>query len=355
MIYRLIFLFSFIIPVHAFSSSAISHAPIGVMADHFHKKGEWMVSLKITNMEMKKNILNGHSISTKDILSQPNPYSDMPMTMDMGLKMPKNLSVIPNKMTMKMIMLGAMYAPSDKLTIMGMLMFNDKEMMLDTYKGMMDRNYIGSFNTSSSDISKISFLGLYNLYQSEESRWHLTLGLEQGLGESSKKGIVLNPMNMKSSITLPYGMQSSDKALRLLSSITNVSKFGDFIIGNQLAIKNIVSKKNWNFGDEFEYNLWLQGSFNKSISYSIRLNYKDQDSIEGRDKSIMAPVQTSNPNNYGGQTLNLGLGFNTIFDVFRGKYKDRFSIEILKPINQDKNGLQMKDSLTIQLGFQKML
>ena len=243
MIYRLIFLFSFIIPVHAFSSSAISHAPIGVMADHFHKKGEWMVSLKVTNMEMKKNILNGHSISTKDILSQPNPYSDMPMTMDMGLKMPKNLSVIPNKMTMKMIMLGAMYAPSDKLTIMGMLMFNDKEMMLDTYKGMMDRNYIGSFNTSSSDISKISFLGLYNFYQSEESRWHLTLGLEQGLGESAKKGIVLNPMNMKSSITLPYGMQSSDKALSLLSSITNVSKFGDFIIGNQLAIKILLVKK----------------------------------------------------------------------------------------------------------------
>ena len=101
--------------------------------------------------------------------------------------------------------------------------------------------------------------------------------------------------------------------------------------------------------------MWIQGSFNKSISYSIRLNYKDQDSIEGRDKSIMAPVQTSNPNNYGGQTLNLGLGFNTIFDVFGGKYKDRFSIEILKPINQDKNGLQMKDGLTIQLGFQKML
>ena len=45
-------------------------------------------------------------------------------------------------MTMKMIMLGAMYAPSDKVTLMGMAMFNDKEMTLDTHQGMMQRNIL---------------------------------------------------------------------------------------------------------------------------------------------------------------------------------------------------------------------
>ena len=57
----------------AASAIAIGHAPIGVMADHFHKKGEWMVSLRVTNMEMKKNILNGKSISNDEVLKQPNP------------------------------------------------------------------------------------------------------------------------------------------------------------------------------------------------------------------------------------------------------------------------------------------
>ena len=52
------------------------------------------------------------------------------------LKMPMNLSVIPKKMTMRMIMLGAMYEPSDKITLMGMAMFNDKEMILDTHQKM---------------------------------------------------------------------------------------------------------------------------------------------------------------------------------------------------------------------------
>ena len=180
-------------------------------------------------------------------------------------------------------------------------------------------------------------------------------GLEKGLGENSEKAIVLNPMNMRTLMTLPYGMQTSDKALRLLASVTNVYKIDGFIVGNQLGIKRTINEKNWNFGDEFEYNLWFQGSFNKSASYSIRLNYKNQDSIDGRDRTIMAPVQTANPSNYGGDVLSLGIGLNTVFDLFGGKHKDRFSFEILKPIDQDKNGLQMKDDLTIQIGFQKML
>ena len=97
--FRLIILSILILFSNNLSASAISHAPIGVMADHFHKKGEWMVSLRVTQMEMKKNILNGESISNDEILKQPNPYATMPMMM----KMPMNLSVIPQKMTMKMI------------------------------------------------------------------------------------------------------------------------------------------------------------------------------------------------------------------------------------------------------------
>ena len=55
--------FAYLTFKHPRSSS--HHGPIGIMADHFHKKGEWMVSLRFANMEMKKNILNGNSISTE--------------------------------------------------------------------------------------------------------------------------------------------------------------------------------------------------------------------------------------------------------------------------------------------------
>ena len=346
-----------ILPLNIFAANAIHHGPIGVMGDHFHKKGEWMVSLRLANMEMKKNILNGNSISADNILKQPNPFSKMPMMMkdSKSMKMPMNLSVIPKKMTMRMIMLGAMYAPSDKITLMGMAMFNDKEMTLDTHQGMTARNYLGSFETSSSDLSKISLSALFNLHEGDSSRWHLLFGLEKSVGDNSEKGLVLTPMNMKATITLPYGMQSSDKALRLITGLTNVRSIGDFVLGNQLLVKKAIDEKDWNYGDEFEYNLWFQGSFNEKASYSFRLNYKDQDSIDGSDKTIMAPVQTANPLNYGGEVINFGIGINAIFDIFGGRHKDRFAFEVTKPIDQNKNGLQMKDDITIHIGFQKSL
>ena len=365
-----------ILPLNIYAANAIHHAPIGVMGDHFHKKGEWMVSLRFANMQMKKNIFNGNSISTEDILKQPNPFSKIPMMMKNSesmsaindipskisdhphtapMKMPMNLSVIPKKMTMRMIMFGAMYAPSDKITLMGMAMFSDKEMILDTHKDVMTREYLGSFETSSSDLSKISFSTLLNLHNAEVSKWHIIFGLEKSLGDNSKTSLVLTPMNMKKSITLPYGMQSSDKALRLSAGITNVRLIGDFILGNQLLIKKVIDKKNWNFGDQFEYNLWFQGSFTDRVSYSFRLNYKDEDSIDGSDRKIMAPVQTANPLNYGGEVINFGIGINAIFDIFGGVHKDRFAFEIIKPIDQNKNGLQMKDDISIHIGFQKSL
>ncbi len=70
-----------ILPLNIYAANAIHHGPIGIMGDHFHKKGEWMVSLRLANMEMKKNILNGNSISAENILKQPNPFSKMPMMM----------------------------------------------------------------------------------------------------------------------------------------------------------------------------------------------------------------------------------------------------------------------------------
>ena len=49
------------------NSSAIEHAPIGVMADHFHKKGESMISLRYGSMNMDGNIFNGNKIVVKHL------------------------------------------------------------------------------------------------------------------------------------------------------------------------------------------------------------------------------------------------------------------------------------------------
>ena len=42
---------------------------------------------------------------------------------------------------------------------------------------------------------------------------------------------------------------------------------------------------------------------------------------------------------------------NAIFDIFGGRHKDRFVFEIIKPIDQNKNGLQMKNDISIHITF----
>ena len=96
---RVFLIFSFLFFSHNLSAmpTAIGHGPIGLMADHFHKKGEWMISIRVSNMEMKKNTLDGKNISDIEVLNQPNPsfkmssMNDIPMMEMSSMKMPKNL------------------------------------------------------------------------------------------------------------------------------------------------------------------------------------------------------------------------------------------------------------------------
>ena len=96
---------------HMENHSAKMHGPIGLMGDHFHRKGESMMSIRYMKMYMNHNYLGTNKLMDLNILELPNPTG-----------MPKNLSVVPQDMDMDMIMLGGMYAPSDYITLMGMIM-----------------------------------------------------------------------------------------------------------------------------------------------------------------------------------------------------------------------------------------
>ena len=135
----------------------ISHAPIGVMGDHTHQKDEIMVSFRFSTMKMRGNLLGVNTINDNQIIEIPNPNAGMPNA-------PSNLSIVPKEMDMKMFMLGGMLAVTDKVTLMGMMMFQDLSMSSDTFQGMMNRNLLGSFNLSSEALSNISFFGLVDIF-----------------------------------------------------------------------------------------------------------------------------------------------------------------------------------------------
>jgi hypothetical protein len=77
-----------------------------------------------------------------------------------------------------------------------------------------------------------------------------------------------------------------------------------------------------------------------------------QGDIEGRDELVMGPVQTADPRNYGGETVELLFGVNLAGQkgALRGH---RIAAELGLPLLRDLQGPQMETDLTFTLGWQK--
>lgn len=129
---------------HGKIAAADSHAPIGVMADHFHSKGEWMISYRFMSMPMEGNLLGSDSITAAEIATTiPNRFFGNP-------GQPPTLRVVPTEMDMDMHMLGLMYAPTDRITLMGMINYRSQAMDHTTYQGGTGTTVLGGFTAKSS-------------------------------------------------------------------------------------------------------------------------------------------------------------------------------------------------------------
>ena len=117
---------------------ADSHGPITVMGDHLHKKNELMLSLRLSKMNMEGMLSGNNVISVNSVMSAPNGASD-----GSGTYMNSPIS-----MKMNMFMFGAMYAPTDNLTLMAMSSFNQKEMISQRMRMMGGSR----FNVNSSGV-----------------------------------------------------------------------------------------------------------------------------------------------------------------------------------------------------------
>tara|TARA_E500000178_G_scaffold350083_1_gene408285 strand:- start:635 stop:934 length:300 start_codon:yes stop_codon:yes gene_type:complete len=92
---------------------AVDNAPIGVMFDHYHKKGEWMISARQSHIEMSGNIFNGNAISAANVMLMPNSLSSQLATHP----------IVPEKINMKMTMMGLMFTPTNKITLTPIINF----------------------------------------------------------------------------------------------------------------------------------------------------------------------------------------------------------------------------------------
>ena len=335
---------------HTNPASPEGHAPIMVMGDHMHNAGEFMVSARHMTMRMRGNMKGTNELSDAQVLAEPNQHG-VPMT----------LRVVPQKMDMEMTMLGAMYAPSDAVTLLAMVMQIDNQMILQSYQGIMGETPCASPFLSKSNGRGDTIIGaLFRGGATSNGQWHSGLAVSLPTGAIDKTGRPMTPMGCAQAtmdMRLPYPMQLGSGSYELKPSLTYTGdwqKWGGWRVGAQAnaTLRLNDNDEDYRLGDKFEVQGWAMKNLTPYASASLRLDASHQGKMDGRDAAISLPVPTAQSRSSGGTYANLSLGINLIGQS--GVLRDhRLALEFVMPVHQDANGVQMKRDETLTLGWQK--
>lgn len=335
--------------VPAFSASAQElprpdeHAPIAVMGDHVHDAGELMLSYRYMRMTMAGNRDGSRDLSAPDIAtSAPNRFFGRPMQ-------PPTLRVVPTDMTMDMHMLGVMYAPIDRVTIMGMLHYVEKSMDHTSFAGGTGTQVLGRFTTEASGLGDAAISALVSLREWSDARLHLTAGVSLPTGDTHAVGRVLAPTGMTPELRLPYPMQLGSGSTDLLLGLTYARLAAGFSWGAQWrsTVRIEDNDDGYRLGDEHRITGWAALPLGANLSLSARLEWFDRGNVDGMDPLIVAPVQTADPARQGASRIDAALGVN-----FATAVGHRLAVEWVVPVQERLDGPQMSTDDQLVLGYQ---
>lgn len=300
------------------------HAPIGVMGDHTHEAGEFMFSYRFMRMDMAGNRDGTTDLTPAQVLQQ--------------------FRVSPTEMTTDMHMLGAMYAPTDELTLSLMASYMFKTMEHVTRMGTR-------FTTQSDGFGDMRLMGLYKILDQNRQRLHFNAGISFPTGSTNRRDDTPAGPNQ----VLPYPMQLGSGTFDLHPGITYLGQTDDWSWGGQAlgTIRLGTNGNSYRLGNRFNLTGWGARRWNNWFSTSIRLNGATWGNISGADPRLNpALIPTANPNLRGGTRLDVGLGLNFLVNkgVLAGH---RLAVEFALPVYQSLDGPQLETDWVLTLGWQK--
>ncbi len=299
-----------------------SHAPIGVMGDHLMRKGEIMLSYRYMNMDM-----DGNRTGTDRV--------DVPLP---------GYMVSPTSMTMDMHMLGVMFAPSDKLTLMAMVPFTSKSM--DHLVNMSGMN----FTTESSGIGDVKLAATYGLFAKPGTDFLFNFVVSAPTGSIDESDNTTGPND----VHLPYPMQLGSGTWDFTPGLTLVQMIDGWSWGAQglYTFRTGTNDNGYTLGNSLDLTAWVAKKVAKSTSLSFRLKALDWDNINGSDNKLMlmpSMVPTADPNLRGGTRVDALVGINFVLPSLTSL---RLAAEAGVPIHQDLDGPQLETDLVFTLGAQ---
>ncbi len=299
-----------------------AHAPIGVMGDHMHDAGGWMVSYRYMVMDMDDNIDGTSRVTDGEVL--------------------RDFMVAPMSMTAQMHMVGLMWAPIQRVTLTSMLPILVNEMDHVTRTGT-------KFTTNSWGVGDFKLGALTRLWENESNHLHLNFGVSFPTGSITERDGT--PAGNK---RLPYPMQLGSGSYDLLPGLTYTGQSDSFSWGAQATgvVRTARNDKGYRLGDAYDLTAWGARPWLDWLSTSLRLDWRQWGNIHGADDRLNPQlVPTSDPDRQAGRRLDVALGMN--FLVPRGLLAgNRFGIEASFPLYQYLDGPRLEQDWMLVVGWQ---
>jgi hypothetical protein len=303
---------------------APEHGPLGVMQDHMHDKGEWMLSYRYMRMDMGGTKVGSNSISTAETHQQ--------------------FMVSPTNMEMDMHMLGAMYGVSSKVTVMAMVPYLNKSMDHVTRMG-------GRFNTSTNGVGDIKLAAMVSLLKEAGQSAHLNLGISLPTGSIGERAAI--PINPDAQ--LPYPMQIGSGTWDLMPGITFTGTSNRLYWGAQAmaTIRTGTNSRDYRLGNKFQLTAWNMFRLTPAFDAGMRVSYNRWGNVHGVDAELIPMlVQTANADLQGGDRVDISFALN--YQVQGGTLQGhRLAAEFTLPVYQKLDGPQMEHNWSLMIGWQK--
>lgn len=318
-----------------------SHAPAGVMSDHLHPKGEWMLGYRYLTDEYRGLYKGSRRITPEEA----------------GMA---GYSMVGKSMSMEMHMLDIMYAVSDRVTLMFMPMYMSMDMTMESAGSMQMAGmghdmamggHMGGAMTHSHGTSgwgDTNLSALIRLYESNGHSLHMTMGVTAPTGAVDKR--------KPNGLYEHYGMQLGSGTWDLVPNLTYTVYREKVSWGVQLGGTWRLESANdsgFSFGDEIFASSWVGYRVAPWLSASLRLTYQHEDPLSGE---YNAPYPDKSPGdyieNYGGESITAGFGFNTV--VRQGVLVGvRVGLEWESRIDESYNGIQLgaDDGWSLSLSY----
>ncbi len=304
-----------------------AHGPMGVLFNHMHREGEWMVGISHMSMHM-----DGLRDRTSSITPAQNNAKGFPVS--------------PTEMDMDMTMIHSMYAPSDDLTVMLMVPWVENRMNHVTGTGVR-------FKTEAEGLGDVTVGGMFRVHEEDNEHVHVQLGLSLPTGGIDKKDVT--PASAGKGVILPYPMQLGTGTYDLMPGVTYSAASEHWSWGAQAQLRFHLSRNSNHYARGTSANVtgWVAHALDESASVSLRVAHSIRNDIRGDDPDLSPTiVPTADASRQGGERTDVFLGMNLqgTEGAFTGH---RFSFEFGLPVYQRLHGPQLEVDRTLTLGWQK--